>query len=1314
MSVISPFREAVELEAVPAAGGAWSPATATAEPEAAEAEDAEEWEALELDLGEAQAEAAHPILSIFPLPGAVVEALSSGLSSTAVALAANAGYRNPTQLTNIVFYFRHPEMIGRKIQPEERDLAREWVAIRERLVRPALQSVAATAPAASPTRAAVSGATLSSDLLQWPEAPSPEALAFMRAVYDRHAARSKARGGTFVTDLPRDALAPIEGRWARKDAAEAARALLADARVALAAEGLADTIRIGIVSAYRPATRQFEIWQGRTLDGKPTKGGFPYYYGEAIASGIVRADDFSPAAADKVAAYLGGYIASPGYSNHQDGLAFDFGTAEAGKSLRALGWKSWFRKWLEQNAARQHFAPLATEAWHWTYHPPAGASEIWEGEVATRGIGAKRIAVARVPLLARHHGSGPDLVLGWNDMPSMPEELDVVVHLHGFWYPHLDLRRDVVPVSGLDLAPIEGATGHGRARPTLTVLPRGYDTGVKQTQGPYNAYTFPALVTRNGLTDLVRFALARFAADVGSSVPRVGRLILTAHSGGGKALLEILRYHDPHQVHVFDALYWAPDALVEWARRRIAKDRDALAAGGAAADYMPGRGGALRVFYQGRYRGGTRPNSLALRDALASELGADLAPWYRVEASGYDHFQIPRRYGWRVLADAAADVPEAYVEPVARREAELETVDFEHEPEREPEPWAEEDGDYFGAAELWEEADEGIESPELERADAEAFLSVSSVNGESPEWDVEYDVGGQPAKSKAHVAERPLNDTVDPFLDSRTSLFKVAVVGTNVHSFWPQSHDWTAGYTRRALNEAAVLAAVRTMYDERAPAAKMRSAWQHVVGHGIKYSEAHDVAVQLTVMDDAAMTKLAAELGYTPEQMTETWRKRRGEAKAIEFELGSAYKSFDHLAPHFSPQELAAKKLSVELVRLMLGKWTQSMIEVAKRHPAAKPWRDAFKRNPALVAAQREPTSGDFDKATWSWWAATILELAAATRTTVNEQLERERADARKRARNEYLRPHELKVDNVAAFILKTYDPTPQHLDQYGWSWVVQGGQTLHNAKNQQIYLLRAESSRVVYQNLVDKKLYEQTMDGFVQELVYGIYTAAGQASLKAIALSQWVIGLAGAIFPVVRYGLIATDVLNVAFKLKENREELERDYEGVKLAYANIDKLLPGVLPRIWDAVLDKRNVTLFNPLQHPDVGAWLKVVLRLVIERQARVAKASYVAEAVDGFLQHAWAAIKKGLGALFQVVKHVIIVGPAVVGSTGIRGNRALELAEQRLKEIGVVGAAAIVLQIRALSAADQQQLLRELQDLASNATKLMEVIKKSLSW
>jgi D-alanyl-D-alanine carboxypeptidase/Peptidase M15 len=550
---------------------------------------------------------------------------------------------------------------------------------------------------------------LAASRLEWPGAPDDK-LAFMRAVYDKHLERSRAKGETFTADLPDDQLGAIEGKHqARKDAAEAARALLAEARAALATAGLADKVRIGIISAYRPASRQFDIWQGK---GRKGKGGFPYYYGEMLRRGRLRPGDDGPEAVSAMASELANWIAAPGYSNHQDGLAIDFGTGLVGRDLGTISKQAWFHKWLVANAARHGFHPYDKEAWHWVYRGPAG-SETLAGEVATAVVRPGELPVERVPLLAGHRGRSPDLILRWN-VPSVPEVIDVVVHLHGYWYAGLRLEDNIKPYSGLDLAPVGGAAGSGRSRPTLTVLPRGNDTGVKQTKGPFNRYTFPGLVTRDGLPGLVRFSLERFAARLGGTTPRVGRLILTAHSGGGAALLRILEHHDPHQVHVFDALYQDAGALAAWACRRIQRDRAELAALGVepAREYMSTRGGALRVFY-GR---GTRYYSRKLQAAITSELDRGLEPWYRVEASRYGHFQIPRRYGWRVLADASTDVPDAYIEPVAHHEldAPLEAEEPQYEEPQYEEAQLEEAVD--------EAAEDEVEAGEVELGEAEAFF----------------------------------------------------------------------------------------------------------------------------------------------------------------------------------------------------------------------------------------------------------------------------------------------------------------------------------------------------------------------------------------------------------------------------------------------------------------------------------------------------------------------------------------------------------------------------------------------------------------
>jgi hypothetical protein len=316
----------------------------------------------------------------------------------------------------------------------------------------------------------------------------------------------------------------------------------------------------------------------------------------------------------------------------------------------------------------------------------------YEYDQPTVVVPAKRIAVDKVPLLRVHRGKTPDLVLGWNDMAAIPTEIDLVVHLHGFWYPMLALRTNVEPWSGLDLAPPSGTTGPHPTRPTLTVLPRGHDTGRKQPDGDYNIYRFPAIVSKDGFDKLLKFALDRFASEAGGTAPKIARLVLTAHSGGAAALAEILTHHDAHQVHIFDGLYGLPDAIVNWVGERIRRDTAAVKGLTAAQcrAYMLSGGGALRVFYQGKKKGGTRPSSLQLRGLLADDLNSELKPWYRVEASSYDHFGIPKNYGWRLLADVSVDVPDAYLErtvktPAAPGSHELETLT---EPEYEDEEYA--------------------------------------------------------------------------------------------------------------------------------------------------------------------------------------------------------------------------------------------------------------------------------------------------------------------------------------------------------------------------------------------------------------------------------------------------------------------------------------------------------------------------------------------------------------------------------------------------------------------------------------------------
>lgn len=281
------------------------------------------------------------------------------------------------------------------------------------------------------------------------------------------------------------------------------------------------------------------------------------------------------------------------------------------------------------------------------------------------GVTAGEIVEARVPLLASHRGTAPDLVLRWNAMAAVPERLDVVVHLHGFSGRGAAMRidRDKLPNSGLDFTDPANPANAGRTTPLLAILPRGNFYGGRTGMG----YDFPALTAPGALGQLIALALARFAAATGAGIIQPGRLILTCHSGGGAALMRLLQQLDPDEVQCFDALYGPPSALIRWAEAKLR---------GPAA-----RTAALRVLY--RAGEGTAAHSRQVAQAIASLTAGDaaLAGRWRVEAVRDEHNAIPCRYGWRLLADPGAEL--AGGTPPSR-EDETEAMHWEAWPDTDP------------------------------------------------------------------------------------------------------------------------------------------------------------------------------------------------------------------------------------------------------------------------------------------------------------------------------------------------------------------------------------------------------------------------------------------------------------------------------------------------------------------------------------------------------------------------------------------------------------------------------------------------------
>lgn len=79
----------------------------------------------------------------------IQDALRRGMWSVAAGLSILGGNRDVNSLTNMIFFARHPELGGRKLRADEDALKREWLDIRDGIVKRAIEAVQSR-PAAAP------------------------------------------------------------------------------------------------------------------------------------------------------------------------------------------------------------------------------------------------------------------------------------------------------------------------------------------------------------------------------------------------------------------------------------------------------------------------------------------------------------------------------------------------------------------------------------------------------------------------------------------------------------------------------------------------------------------------------------------------------------------------------------------------------------------------------------------------------------------------------------------------------------------------------------------------------------------------------------------------------------------------------------------------------------------------------------------------------------------------------------------------------------------------------------------------------------
>ncbi len=208
-----------------------------------------------------------------------------------------------------------------------------------------------------------------------------EQLTFMQMVYDINYTRYSRRGDPYP-ELSSDDLDTIHGNYKlRTEAAGKFRELLEAANNAISASNV--NVQIGVNSAYRSPSHQFNLWMNY----------FPNYYDETQSHrASLEGGEHGDQAAQYLAQYVRVRISTPGFSNHNNGLAVDIRNTENGNYIRNSSrsnwisqWKaSWLWSWLVDNASTYGFYQETSidEPWHWVYRANAGDLSISKGYYA--------------------------------------------------------------------------------------------------------------------------------------------------------------------------------------------------------------------------------------------------------------------------------------------------------------------------------------------------------------------------------------------------------------------------------------------------------------------------------------------------------------------------------------------------------------------------------------------------------------------------------------------------------------------------------------------------------------------------------------------------------------------------------------------------------------------------------------------------------------------------------------------------------------------------------------------------------------------
>jgi len=380
---------------------------------------------------------------------------------------------------------------------------------------------------------------------------TPEMTEFKRLVYKITFTRScckkdKASGKwiiktPFVLRMPDGALSHTTGNIDTRLIEEAAQwcvRLLNAARKQIEREGKSGNITIDAGSGYRDASKQFSLWNKR----------FSKYYYRAVKGKEIIPGLYDLKNAHALSYHIGSATATPGFSDHNRGLAMDFVTTQNGKKYThdkiepniGLWKRSWFYNWLEKNAAIYRFYPRPSinEPWHWVYRPESSVSREISlptscGDLVGRTYYLKNIDLTgdkTIPEKKRYIDNHRLTGIYVPSFFTCASKANIVIYLHGYKKGYPDQNATIREYWNKNLFPLF-ALREGLLKIRKNAILIAPTLGSKSQSGRL-------VDAKNGGLDWYLGLVLEFLRNKGIT-KEIGEVVLASHSGGGSPMLNL-------------------------------------------------------------------------------------------------------------------------------------------------------------------------------------------------------------------------------------------------------------------------------------------------------------------------------------------------------------------------------------------------------------------------------------------------------------------------------------------------------------------------------------------------------------------------------------------------------------------------------------------------------------------------------------------------------------------------------------------------------------------------------------------------------